>query len=227
MNNETEPNGVTRRNLCLGGTATLSLLAAGCLPSGRDGGPSAQLSLKHYENIYGPLPDERFPVPAVKLSRVKPKYFRRKVDYKTTQPVGTVVVDTKNFYLHLVQPGGKAMRYGVGLGRAGFEWSGKGDIAWKRKWPTWTPPSEMIERDPRLAKWSAANGGMKPGLRNPLGARALYIYQGGKDTLYRLHGTPDARSIGKAMSSGCVRLLNHDVIDLYERVKPGAKILVV
>ncbi len=217
----------TRRAILTGAASAAALLTAGCLPSQRDGAPTANLRKSDIEKMYGPRPNERFPLPAVKLRRVDPKFFRKEVAFDTNQRVGTVVVNTRTFYLHLVQPNGRAMRYGVGLGRQGFEWSGKGNIAWKRKWPTWTPPTEMIERDPRLARFSAANGGMKPGLRNPLGARALYIYQNGKDTLYRLHGTPDARSIGKAMSSGCVRLLNQDVIDLYRRVKPGAKILVV
>jgi len=119
------------------------------------------------------------------------------------------------------------MRYGVGLGRAGFSWSGRGVIQWKKKWPTWTPPAEMIEREPDLEKYSAENGGMQPGLDNPLGARALYIFQDGEDTLYRLHGTGEASSIGKAVSSGCVRLLNQDVVDLYERVPNGSLIAVI
>ena len=119
------------------------------------------------------------------------------------------------------------MRYGVGLGRAGFAWSGRARIAWKRKWPTWTPPREMIARQPELEKWSAENGGMPPGLKNPLGSRALYIFQGNEDTLYRVHGTPEINSIGKAVSSGCVRMVNQDVIHLYDNVKSGSAIVVV
>lgn len=119
------------------------------------------------------------------------------------------------------------MRYGVGLGRAGFEWSGTGVIQWKQKWPKWTPPEEMIQRQPELRKWSADNGGQPPGLKNPLGARALYIFENGKDTLYRLHGTPEYWTIGKAVSSGCVRLMNQDIIDLYARVPSGSKLIVI
>ncbi len=119
------------------------------------------------------------------------------------------------------------MRYGVGLGRAGFEWSGRGKIQWKQRWPKWTPPSEMIARQPELEKYSAENGGMPPGLANPLGARALYIFEDGQDTLYRVHGSPEASSIGRAVSSGCVRLLNQDIIDLYDRVPSGSPIVVV
>ncbi|PCI05084.1 MAG: L,D-transpeptidase [Hyphomicrobiales bacterium] len=138
-----------------------------------------------------------------------------------------MIVDTKKFFLHLVQENGKAIRYGVGLGREGFAWSGHARVGWKQEWPKWTPPDEMIERQPKLAQYSVTNGGMKPGINNPLGARALYIFQGKKDTLYRLHGTREDWSIGKAVSSGCVRLLNHDVIDLYRRVPNGSRILVV
>ena len=121
-------------------------------------------------------------------------------------------------------PEGKAMRYGIGVGRAGFAWKGSARVAAKKPWPTWTPPKEMIEREPELEKYAK---GMPPGLENPLGARALYIFQNGRDTLYRVHGSREAHTIGRAVSSGCIRLLNQDVIDLYDRVKPGAKIVVL
>ncbi|MEM7214641.1 MAG: L,D-transpeptidase [Pseudomonadota bacterium] len=177
--------------------------------------------------MYAALPNEKFPIPAVPLGALKPKFRRRRVRYRTKEKPGTVIVDTRKFYLYHVEKNGRAMRYGVGLGRAGFEWSGRARIAWKRKWPTWTPPEEMIRRQPRLRKWSAKNGGMPPGLNNPLGSRALYIFQGKVDTLYRLHGTPEINSIGKAVSSGCVRLVNQDVIHLYERVRSGSEIIVI
>lgn len=180
-----------------------------------------------YAKMYGPVPQERFPLPAIDLGKIPRKYLRREVAYRTDEKVGTLIVDTKQYYLYLVQENGRAMRYGVGLGRAGFEWSGRAVVARKAAWPTWTPPSEMIERQPELEKWSWKNGGMPPGLKNPLGARALYIYQDGRDTLYRLHGTAEVWSIGKAVSSGCVRLLNQDIIDLYNRVPRQSKIVVV
>jgi lipoprotein-anchoring transpeptidase ErfK/SrfK len=146
------------------------------------------------------------------------------VPYTTDEQPGTIVVDTPNRFLYLVQAGGQAMRYGVGIGREGFAWRGRAVIAYKKQWPTWTPPSEMIDRQPELEQY---RHGMAPGLDNPLGPRALYIFQDGKDTLYRLHGNMDARSIGKAVSSGCVRLLFQDVIDLYERVPDGTPIVVL
>lgn len=189
---------------------------------------SAELTDAHIVALsYGALPNEQFPLSKADLTRVDPKFLRRQVSYQTNERVGTIVVDTKNFYAYLVGENGKAMRYGVGLGRAGFEWAGKANIAWKRKWPTWTPPTDMIARQPELEKYSAANGGMVPGLGNPLGARALYIFQNGRDTLYRLHGTTENWSIGKAVSSGCVRFINHDIVDLYNRVPNNARIVVI
>ena len=134
---------------------------------------------------------------------------------------GTVVVDTANHFLYFVLNGGQAIRYGVGIGRQGFEWAGRGVIRWKQRWPRWFPPNEMIDRQPELEKYRARQvsgtniweGGMEPGVTNPLGARALYIYQDGKDTLFRLHGSPEWWSIGKSVSSGCVRLIHQDIID--------------
>lgn len=218
---------LTRRQM-LAGTAALSGLAvSGCMATGQPGAgltPPEAVRPNPYLTMYAALPNEQFPIPAVDLSQVENRYLRRMVDYETDERVGTVVVDTRTFYLYHVMEAGKAMRYGVGLGRQGFEWSGRARIAWKRPWPTWTPPAEMIERQPELEEY---RHGMEPGLDNPLGARALYIFEGNVDTLYRLHGTNEVWSIGKAVSSGCVRLLNQDAIDLYDRVASGSPILVV
>jgi lipoprotein-anchoring transpeptidase ErfK/SrfK len=176
---------------------------------------------------YGPRPDEKFPLPAISPRILPPKFRRQRVEYETKERVGALVVDTNTYYLYLVEPDGMAMRYGVGLGRAGFEWSGRARVAWKRAWPKWTPPDSMIAREPELERWSVRNGGMPPGPDNPMGARALYIFEGNADTLYRVHGTNDPRGIGTATSAGCVRMVNQDVIDLYDRVKPNAPILVM
>jgi lipoprotein-anchoring transpeptidase ErfK/SrfK len=176
--------------------------------------------------MYGPRSDEPFPIPAVDLSRVPARFYRQLVDNPTGEAAGTIVVDTSEFFLYVPLDSTKALRYGVGLGRAGFEWLGRANIGWKQEWPKWTPPAEMIEREPELEKWSAANGGMPPGLDNPLGARALYIFQDGRDTLYRIHGSPEFWTIGKAVSSGCVRMMHQDVIDLYDRVPTGSRIVV-
>ena len=179
-----------------------------------------------YRAMYGEMVDGGFVIPAVPIEKIDRRFYRQEVRDPTGEAPGTVVVDTSDHFLYYVMAGGRAMRYGVGLGRAGFEWSGAAKIQWKQKWPTWTPPEDMILRKPELAKYSAANGGMPPGLDNPLGARAHYIFQDGVDTLYRVHGSPEWWSIGKSVSSGCVRLINQDVIDLYERVKSGSPIVV-
>jgi lipoprotein-anchoring transpeptidase ErfK/SrfK len=179
-----------------------------------------------YTMMYGPMFDEGYEIPAVPIEQMDPQFLRQVVADPTGEPAGTIVVDTAAHFLYLVLGNGEALRYGVGLGRAGFEWAGRAIVEWKRKWPTWTPPAEMIARQPELAKWSVDNGGMPPGFDNPLGARALYIFQNGEDTLYRLHGSPEWNSIGKSVSSGCVRLMNQDIIDLYDRVPGRAPILV-
>ena len=210
-------------------------LAAGCtssqqtgrLPGGQayPGGPGGYPSRipEEYLLMYGAMPNERFPIPAVDLTKIDPAYYRRLVNYSAPEPAGTIIVDTPNRYLYLTMENGQAMRYGVGIGRAGFAWGGRARIQYKREWPVWTPPREMIERQPELQEYA---NGMPPGLNNPLGARALYIFEGGKDTLYRLHGTSETWSIGKAVSSGCVRLLQQDIIDLYNRVPNGTPLVV-
>ena len=214
---------ISRRGF-LAGTAALSALAlAGCATTTEQLPPEPTFDPAYLE-MYAAMPYERFPVPAVDLRRLKPSHFRQYVVDPTGERAGTIVVDTAARYLYLVQEGGQALRYGVGIGREGFSWSGRADIARKAMWPTWTPPREMVLRDPVAAPWA---NGMPGGLENPLGARALYIFQNGRDTIYRLHGTSDPATIGEAVSSGCVRLINQDVIDLYQRVPVGTPILVV
>jgi lipoprotein-anchoring transpeptidase ErfK/SrfK len=190
----------------------------------RDPDPIApKVALK---DMYGEKVDGGFTIPAIPIEKVQPRLFRQIVRDPTGEKPGTVVVDTKNHYLYWTLPGGDAMRYGVGLGKQGFEWSGRAVVQWKQAWPKWTPPAEMIQRRPELAKYSAENGGMPGGLDNPLGARALYLFQNNEDTLYRLHGSPEWWSIGQSVSSGCVRLMNQDVIDLYDRVPSGTTVVV-
>ncbi|MEM6665261.1 MAG: L,D-transpeptidase, partial [Pseudomonadota bacterium] len=205
-------NELTRRRFVTAGASFAALALGGCVTT-QTTQNGARLNNRvdpSFFNLYGPRPEEQFPLPAVSPSILAPQFRRQRVDHDTGESVGSVVVDTRTFYLYLQEPDGKAMRYGVGLGRQGFEWSGRARIAWKRPWPKWTPPDSMIARDPSLEQWSVRNGGMPPGLENPLGARALYIFQGNVDTLYRLHGTNEPHSIGKAVSSGCVRLINQD-----------------
>jgi lipoprotein-anchoring transpeptidase ErfK/SrfK len=176
--------------------------------------------------LYAAKADEQFPLPAIPYQKIDPRFYRQMVPDPTGEAPGTLVVDVGSHYLYFTYPNGQAMRYGVGLGRAGFAWAGRGKIQYKRQWPKWTPPDEMIARQPELAKYSADNGGMPPGLENPLGARALYIFQGNEDTLYRIHGSPEWWTIGKSVSSGCVRMINQDVADLYGRVPDGTVVVV-
>lgn len=187
---------------------------------------SSDPALKNVRD-YEARTDNSFPIAAIPVEQINKRLLRQEVRYRTREKPGTIIVDPANKYLYLVQRNGKAMRYGIGVGKAGFEWSGRAHVGWKQKWPKWTPPAEMIDRRPELERWSAENGGMPGGPSNPLGARALYLMQGNVDTLYRLHGTPQWSSIGTAASSGCIRLMNQDIIDLYERVPNGAKVIVL
>ncbi|MBI5112175.1 L,D-transpeptidase family protein [Rhodoplanes serenus] len=144
--------------------------------------------------------------------------FRRQiVDYRTGEPAGTVIVDTPNTYLYYVLGNGRAVRYGIGVGRDGFRWSGTQSVTRKAEWPDWTPPSEMVRRQPYLPRFVAG------GPNNPLGARALYL----GDTIYRIHGTNAPETIGTRVSSGCIRMINADVIDLYGRVNVGTRVIVL
>ena len=175
---------------------------------------------------YGKMDDNGHWIPAIPVEKVAAQYLRREVSYDGGERPGTVVVDTSSRFLYLVLPGNRALRYGVGIGRMGYSWKGKGKIQYKRTWPRWTPSENYVADKPEMKMFSASYGGLVGGTNNPLGARALYIFQGGKDTLYRVHGTPDWKSVGKQVSSGCIRMFNQDVIDLYNRVKDGAEIVV-
>lgn len=163
-------------------------------------------------------------VPSAQTHQLNPIFLPQVVYYETSHAPGTIIVDPHNRFLYLVEPDGQARRYGVGVGRAGFGWSGTASVQRRAEWPTWTPPASMIERQPELEEW---RHGMPGGVDNPLGARALYLYSGGRDTLYRIHGTNQPWTIGKAVSSGCIRMRNEDVTDLYERAKIGAKVIVM
>ena len=162
---------------------------------------------------------------ARKLTFDEKKYAPRIVRYVTDEKPGTIIIDTRRRYLYLVLGNDKAKRYGIGVGRAGFQWSGVARVGRKQEWPDWYPPKEMIERE--LKKYGRKlPEKMEGGPNNPLGARALYLFQGNKDTLYRIHGTNQPWTIGRAVSSGCIRMRNEDVIDLYKRVPVGAKVIV-
>ena len=161
---------------------------------------------------------------------IDPAYARRAVSYPSAETPGTIIVDVQNHFLYSIEGSGRAIRYGIGVGRQGFTWSGTATVHNKQEWPDWYPPREMIERKPELMRQVStlqSGLGVPGGPDNPLGARALYLWQGNKDTLYRIHGTNEPETIGRSVSSGCIRMLNQDVIDLYARTPVGAKVVVL
>jgi lipoprotein-anchoring transpeptidase ErfK/SrfK len=166
---------------------------------------------------------EEFPINFEDREKVAAKYRPRTVSFETTEAPGTIIIESDNKFLYLILEGGKARRYGVGVGKDGFRWAGTATIKRKAKWPKWTPTKEQIERIPNYKQWA---DGYPGGPYNPLGARALYLFDGNKDTQYRIHGTTEPFTIGKRVSSGCLRMLNVDVADLYERVPIGTKVIV-
>ncbi|WP_114946573.1 L,D-transpeptidase [Microvirga calopogonii] len=168
----------------------------------------------------GTMPDKPHDIPLVDRRRMDVKYARQTVEYKGPEKPGSIVVDIDERMLYLVEPEGRAIRYGVGVGKQGFSWKGIASVGRKGVWPNWSPTKTMVGIKPELPRYVEA------GLDNPLGARALYLYQNGQDILFRIHGTNEPWSIGEQVSSGCVRMLNEDVADLYERVPVGTTVYV-
>jgi lipoprotein-anchoring transpeptidase ErfK/SrfK len=183
-----------------------------------------------YAQIYAPAEGEPFRLTPVNWAEIDPRYLRQVVDYASAESPGTIVVDPGSRFLYHVQEGRRAVRYGVGVGREGFGWSGSATIHDKQEWPDWYPPKEMVQRRPELMKeLTELQGGLglPGGPRNPLGARAMYLWQNNKDTLYRIHGTNEPLTIGTSVSSGCIRMINQDVMHLYARTPVGAKVVVL
>ncbi len=210
-------------------TVTASLSA--CMPttttsttSTTSTGPAVAAASVPATGVYLATSDNGFAVPAVPAEKVPDEFERQVVDYPSTEAPGTVVINPGSKHLYFITGNNKAIRYGIAVGAAGFQWSGEALVTNRRPWPTWTPPKEMIERKPELSKWEKGQPG---GPTNPLGARALYLTTNGVDYGYRIHGTPDWWSIGKNASSGCIRMINQDVMDLYSRVPDGAKVIVL
>ncbi|MEO6298483.1 MAG: L,D-transpeptidase [Paracoccaceae bacterium] len=218
---------LTRRAfLAAGSAAALSACTAPPQPAAPALPPPAPIP--PLPAFYGAISDESYPVPAVPEGVVPQKYWRQQVENPFPQEApGSIVVDPDAGFLHLVGQDGDAMRYGAGTGAAAFEWQGLARLQFTREWPRWKVPDTMIERRPEFARYSVANGGMAPGPGNPLGARALYLFQNGKDTLYRIHGACEPQYLGKAVSSGCIRLLDQDAIDLSTRVQHGVTVRVL
>jgi lipoprotein-anchoring transpeptidase ErfK/SrfK len=194
---------VSRRGLIVGG---LALATSGCMSMRQDAAQSVPVALN------------------AETFRVDPRYRQQRVRYDGREKPGTIVVNTSEFFLYFVEEGGWATRYGVGVGEEGLSLKGLASIGRKAEWPSWTPTANMMRRKPRLLQYA---GGVPGGPNNPLGARALYLYRGNLDTMFRVHGTNEPWSIGTAASSGCVRLTNDDIVDLYDRTPVGTTVLVV
>ncbi|ADZ69234.1 L,D-transpeptidase [Polymorphum gilvum] len=204
---------ITRRDLLAGGAAIGAGLAMG-------GSAFANTAANAY--FAGYAQDNGFRYRLTNFKRIDPVWHRQMVKYFSPEPPGSVVVDTRNHFLYVVFENNTALRYGVGVGREGFQWFGRARIDRKALWPRWVPPPEMLQRQPDLPRM--VEGGAE---NNPLGPRALYLYRDGQDLGYRLHGTLEPWSIGRNVSSGCVRMFPEDVIDLYQRCPQGTRVLVL
>lgn len=212
----------SRRRLLLGGLSLSALALSGTARANALYGGEDE---EYFDPALLPPPEAEidFPIEPVNPRKIKKRFRPQMVDFDGFEEPGSLVVDPGNRFLYQVLRYGQAMRYGVGVGRAGFAWSGSAVVGMKRRWPRWVPPREMVDRDDNARKWM---NGQPGGPDNPLGARALYLYSNGVDTLYRIHGTNDPASIGKAMSSGCIRMLNEHVAELFENVTIGTPVTV-
>ncbi|MGH6839813.1 MAG: L,D-transpeptidase, partial [Methylocella sp.] len=234
---------LTRRSIIAGASASAAATLAGCvgtnpnpslnaaaIPAAPANSAMADAVEPHYSSIYAEAKDGAFTVPAVEYSRVDPAFLRKNVSYDTGEAPGTIVIDPANHFLYRVEGGGRATRYGVGVGRDGFRWAGEARIKTKQEWPDWYPPKEMLDRRPDLDKSMVelqSGEGMHGGPANPLGARAMYLWQGNKDTYFRIHGTNEPFTIGTSGSSGCIRMFNQDAMDLYQKTPIGARVVVL
>ncbi len=209
---------IDRRSFLLGSAAGLGALElAGCATSD-------SIMRAEAAKWYGSVPTEKFPIPAVDVGKIDPKYFRQTVRYDTKEAPGTILIDPRNYFVYRIEGDGNAIRYGANVGRAGFLWSGEAYVGRKAEWPVWTPPKEMIQRQPEARKYAS---GMPGGLDNPLGARVLYLYKNGVYTVFTIYSTSDPDTIGTAITSGCTGLLSQDMIDLYSRTPIKTKVVML
>lgn len=223
-----------RRAFCALAASVSAASLSGCSSHGgleasippRDEGT---LSRPDYRATYGEYPGEQHPIAAFDHREVDPQFLRQIVRYRGPEAPGTIVVDPSRRYLYLVERGRRATRFGVGVGRDGFEWAGSARINMRRSWPDWIPPREMVERDPAIRAQlvrTPRGMGVPGGPKNPLGARAMYLFNGG-DLGYRIHGTTEPETIGTNVSSGCVRMVNQDICYLYGRALEGTDVVVL
>ncbi len=214
-------DGLSRRTVCGG----ICLLLSGCMTASQGPLSGYQQDIDPYASMYGPVADGVHDIPALDLDQVDRDLLRREVPFPARYPPGTIVVNVTERRLYLVQRGSRALRYAVGVGREeAVNFRGSAVVGRKAEWPRWIPTADMIKKIPRYAAYA---GGMAGGLENPLGARALYLYVGDRDSYFRIHGTNEPLTIGSAVSSGCIRMFNQDIIDLYNRVPRGAPVVVL
>jgi lipoprotein-anchoring transpeptidase ErfK/SrfK len=208
-----------------GALVAVPLMLAACAPTPArvvEVGPQVSPATRA---MYAAVDDGAFVVPAIPDRYLTPDSVRQEVGFWTDEPPGSIVVDPYATYLYYVLGNDRAIRYRVGVGEAGRTFAGRARVGHKREWPGWTPTANMIRIEPELyGPWA---GGMEPGLQNPLGSRAMYLYRGGRDSMYRIHGTYAPSSIGRSVSAGCIRMFQQDAMDLYERVDPGTRVLVL
>ena len=215
---------------CAGGSGGLPALGDFFGPTDTEAGGAGTISRPDYRAVYDGYTGEAFPVLAFDYGRVDPAFLRQVVRYKGAARPGSIVVDPKARFLYFVEPGGRATRYGVGVGREGFAWAGQAKINMRRSWPDWVPPHEMVAREPEIRaqlERTPRGEGVMGGSRSPLGARAMYLYGPRGDLGYRIHGTTEPETIGTNVSSGCVRMVNQDIIHLYARTPMGTDVTVL
>lgn len=234
-----------RRQIVVGGSALIAASLGGCvsgsgaLPDmgGLDGGLLASANQSgevvgrpDYVAVYGEYRGESFPISAFDYHQVDPQFLRQEVVYPGPELAGTIVVDPASRQLYFVERGKRATRYGVGVGREGFAWSGRAQVNMKRNWPDWIPPADMVARLPDIRSQlvrTPRGMGVPGGTRSPLGARAMYLFGDGRDLGYRIHGTTEPETIGTDVSSGCIRMVDQDIVHLYARAPLGTKVVVL
>ena len=210
-------DGLNRRSFLVGSAVGLGAAGlAGCV--------SDDMGRAEAAKFYAAVPNEKFPIPAVDIGKIDPKYFRQRVRYDTKEAPGTIIIDPGKFHLYRIEGDGMATRYGANVSRPGYLWSGEVYVGRKAEWPIWTPPKEMMARQPEARKYA---GGMQGGLENPLGARVLYLYKNGAYTVYTIYSTSDPETIGSGITSGCTGLLSQDMIDLYSRTPIKTKVVML
>ena len=233
---------LTRRSFTLAALCSTAAGLAGCSSIGNlslpEGSPSKRrtlsrtLSVPNYAEVYAAYPGERAPILPVNYRAIAPRYLRQTVEFAGNAPAGSIVVDPGSYHLYYVESAKVATRYGVGVGREGFGWTGDAKINMKRDWPDWVPPREMVEREPEIKnrlEMTSRGLGVRGGPDSPLGARAMYLFgtHGEGDLGYRIHGTLEPETVGSNVSSGCIRMINQDIAHLYARVAPGTPVTVL